>query len=106
MDVNRFGKRIYEIEKYKKINISADQKTEGRFPGNGESGFSYLCKNFFTNFRGGIKMAEVTFENEKYIISILKEIEYGSVTITLHAGKIAQIEREEKIRIQTDNHKK
>ncbi|MDE5051615.1 YezD family protein [Niallia taxi] len=51
-------------------------------------------------------MAEVTFENEKYIISILKEIEYGSVTITLHAGKIAQIEREEKIRIQTDNPKK
>ncbi len=73
---------------------------------NGVSGFFYLAKELEKIHKGVIKMAEVTFENEKYIISILKEIEYGSVTITLHAGKIAQIEREEKIRIQADNPKK
>jgi len=73
---------------------------------NGVSGFFYLAKELEKIRKGVIKMAEVTFENEKYIISILKEIEYGSVTITLHAGKIAQIEREEKIRIQADNPKK
>lgn len=105
MDFNRFGKRILKTEKNKKINISADQKTEGRFPEKEKAAFLIFVK-FFANFKGGITMAEVTYENEKYIISILKEIEYGSVTITLHAGRIAQIEREEKIRIQTDNHKK
>lgn len=41
-------------------------------------------------------MAKITPEYEKYILSSIKDIEYGSVVITLHAGKVAQVEITEK----------
>ena len=37
------------------------------------------------------------------ILRALQEIRYGSVEITIHDSRIVQIERKEKIRIDTDS---
>ncbi|MCS0670319.1 YezD family protein [Cytobacillus firmus] len=51
-------------------------------------------------------MAKITSEYEKYILSSIKDIDYGSVVITLHAGKVAQVEITEKIRVESNNGKR
>lgn len=37
------------------------------------------------------------------ILRVLQEIRYGSVEIIIHDSKVVQIERKEKIRIDTDS---
>jgi hypothetical protein len=62
----------------------------------------------FNSFKEGSKgtMAKITTEYEKYILSSIKDIDYGSVVITLHAGKVAQVEITEKIRVESNNGKR
>lgn len=43
-------------------------------------------------------MALVDQEKLNYIISTLKQMEYGSITITVHDGVITQIDRTDKNR--------
>ena len=49
-------------------------------------------------------MAEAE-KNDEYIEllkQIVKELRFGSVTLTVQDGKVVQIQKEEKIRIKTD----
>lgn len=49
-------------------------------------------------------MAKINPEKESFILKKLKNIEYGSLVITLHAGQITQIDSTEKIRLQPTKH--
>jgi hypothetical protein len=45
-------------------------------------------------------MAAIDQERTKVILDALKNIEYGSVTITIHDGSITQIDKTEKTRFE------
>ncbi|MBM7650857.1 YezD family protein [Neobacillus cucumis] len=45
-------------------------------------------------------MAVVDQERTKVILEALKNIEFGSITITIHDGTITQIDRTEKTRFE------
>ena len=40
--------------------------------------------------------------SEREILEALRAIKYGSIEITLHDGRIVQIERREKVRLRND----
>ncbi len=46
---------------------------------------------------------EGTRQVTQQILRALQEIRYGSVEIVIHDSKVVQIERKEKIRIETDS---
>ena len=46
---------------------------------------------------------EATRQMTQQIIRALQDIRYGSVEIIIHDSKVVQIERKEKIRIDTDS---
>ena len=45
-----------------------------------------------------MNQSEKTTELEQAVLASLKGLRYGSIEITIHDGKIVQIERREKIR--------
>ncbi|PLS02661.1 YezD family protein [Neobacillus cucumis] len=48
-------------------------------------------------------MAVVDKEKIESILAMLKNLEYGSLVITIHAGYITQIDRTEKYRFAAEN---
>lgn len=56
--------------------------------------------------RSGVAAGEVTAEAvSKQIALALGSIRFGSVEITVHDGRVVQIEKREKVRLETlDNH--
>ena len=41
-------------------------------------------------------------EADRQILRAIREVHYGSVEITLHNGRVVQVERREKIRLPND----
>ena len=57
---------------------------------------------FLCTFRTEVRMSSADVKNEKYIEEvkrIVKEIKYGSITLIVQDGKVIQIDKTEKIRM-------
>jgi len=52
------------------------------------------------------KQFETLSESDRRILRAVKEVQFGSVEVTVHNGRVVQVERREKIRLNEENREK
>jgi hypothetical protein len=64
------------------------------------SNIADLEEEYFTQAQPGKQIPRIPVDIRQQILRTIGSIEYGSVEIVIHDGKVMQIERREKIRVR------